>query len=76
MTLWVLSGVAASIYILLPKYNNLVATIVEFAGLLLITVGNIRIYKVVKYHKNQIHSQFQLENAKRNGTTPGDEDDL
>ena len=63
VSFWVSSGVAASIYILLPKYNNLVAAIIEFAGLLLITVSNIRIYKVVKYHKNQIHSQLQLENA-------------
>ena len=28
------------------------------------TVANVRIYKVVKYHQNQIYSQNQLQNAK------------
>ena len=64
VSLWLTSGVAASIFILLPGHNQLVATIIEIAGLLLTAVAYFRVYKVVRYHQNQIQNQLQLTNAK------------
>ena len=61
--LWITSGVAASVYISLPKHSYVVSVIVECVGLPLISVAYIRIYKVVKYHRNQIHSQLQVPNT-------------
>ena len=63
MSLWVTSGVAASIYIALPKGNDIVTAITIFLGLLLTTAIYIRIYKVVRHHQNQIQSQLQTQNA-------------
>jgi len=59
VSLWITSGVAASIYIALPNRNNITVVIVELVGLLLTTLAYIRIYKVVKYHRNRIQSQLQ-----------------
>ena len=59
VSLWITSGVGASIFILLPNHNKIAIVIVEFAGLLLTTVAYIRIYKIVKYHQNQIQTQHQ-----------------
>ena len=59
VSLWITSGVAASIFILLHNHNGIAVVIVELVGLLLATVAYIRIYKVVKYHRNQIQSQLQ-----------------
>ena len=57
--LWITSGVAASIFILLHNHNGITVVIVELVGLLLTTVAYIRIYKVVKYQRNQIQTQLQ-----------------
>ena len=59
-SLWLISGVAASMFISLPNKSDIVAAIVEFVGLLLITLANVRIYKAVRYHQNQIRSQIRL----------------
>jgi len=59
LSLWIKSGVAASIFILLHSHNGITVVIVELVGLLLTTVAYIRIYKVVKYHRNQIQTQLQ-----------------
>ena len=64
MSLWLTSGVAASIFILLPGQNQLVTTIIEIGELLLTIVAYFLVYKVVRYHQNQIQSQLQLPNAK------------
>ena len=63
VSLWLTSGVVASIYISLPKGNDIVPTIIVFVGLLLTTAAYIRIYKVVRHHQNQIQSQLQMQNA-------------
>ena len=63
MTLWLTSGVAATIFISLPKNNGIVAASVEIVGLLLTTVAYFRIYKVVRYHRNQIQSQAEQLNV-------------
>ena len=62
VSLWLTSVVAASIFISLPNQNNLLVVTIELVGLLVTTVAYIRIYKVVRYHQNQIQSQCQLQN--------------
>ena len=59
MFLWITSGVGASVFILLPNHNKITVVIVELVGLLLTTVAHIRIYKVVKYHRNQMQTHLQ-----------------
>ena len=59
--LWLPSGVTASISILFPVANKIIATF-QVILLLLTTVAYIRIYKVVRYHRIQIQSQLQLQN--------------
>ena len=61
--LWFTSVVAASIYISLPNSDRLVVAIMGFAGLLLTSVAYIHIYKVVRYHQNQIQCHLQISNA-------------
>ena len=50
-------------FIFLPKGNEKVAVAILLVGYVLTTVAYVRIYKVVKYHQNQIYSQNQLQNA-------------
>ena len=64
VSIWATSAVIASIFIALPEDNNLVQAAVDFAGLLLTSVAYVRIYKIVKYHQNQIQCiQIQLQNT-------------
>ena len=58
--LWSTSVVAASMFISIPDHNLLVVVVIEFYGFFVTTVVYIRIYKVVRYHKNQIMSQCLL----------------
>ena len=62
VSLWLTSGVASSIIISLTKHFGMVAVVVGWIGFLLTTVAYIRIYKVVRYHQNQIQSQLQQAN--------------
>ena len=62
VSLWLTSVVAVSSFISLPDQNNMVVVTFEFFGLLVTTVGYVRICKVVRYHRNQIASQSQLQN--------------
>ena len=41
----------------------MVAAVISVIGYVLTTLSYVRIYKVVKYHQNQIYSQNQLQNA-------------
>ena len=63
ISVWLTSGGAASLFVSLNIHNVTVVVIVEFVGILLTTVAYIRIYRVVRYHQNQIHSQLQQQNA-------------
>ena len=63
VTLWLTSGVAATIFISLPNNNSIVVASVEIVGLLLTSVAYFRIYKVVRYHRNQIQSQAEQSNV-------------
>ena len=63
VSLWLTSVVAASsTFISLPDQNNMVVVSFEFFGLLVTSVGYVGIYKVVRYHRNQIASQSPLQN--------------
>ena len=61
---WLASGVAASL-VAVTGGDRLfkVAVLTLSTGLLLTTIAYFRIYKVAKYHRNQIQNQFQQQNA-------------
>ena len=61
--IWITSGVAASIILTVPKHTNMVAAVIELAGLLFTTAVYFRIYKVVKYHRNEIQRQLEQPNT-------------
>lgn len=61
--LWLTSGIAAAIYILLPSNNDRVSEVLEYVGLCITTVAYLYIYKTVRYHQNQIQSHFQMHNS-------------
>ena len=63
VSLWSISCFTAFIIVFLPTRNKIVATVILLIGYVLTTVAYVRIYKVVKYHQNQIYSQNQLQNA-------------
>jgi len=64
VVLWLTSGVTAFIFIHLPSNNSMLAATIELVGLLLSAVAYIRIYRVIRYHQNQIHSQLHLPNVR------------
>ena len=64
VSVWLTSSGSASLGVSLNTRNALmVAVTVQFVGILLTTVAYIRIYRVVRYHQNQIHSQLQQQSA-------------
>ena len=63
VSLWLTSCVAASLYSFLPKGIAMALAVIIVIGCVLTTLAYVRIYKVVKYHRNQIYSQNQLQNA-------------
>ena len=63
VSLWLTSCVSAFLYIFLPKGIEMAVGVISVIGYVLTTMGYVRIYKVVKYHQNQIYSQNQLQNA-------------
>ena len=63
VSLWSISCFTAFIIVFLPTRNKIVAAVILLIGYVLTTVAYVRIYKVVKYHLNQIYSQNQLQNA-------------
>ena len=62
VSLWLTSCVSAFLYICLLKGFPL-AAVISVIGYVLTTLAYVRIYKVVRYHQNQIYSQNQLQNA-------------
>ncbi|XP_078351948.1 melanocortin receptor 3-like [Oculina patagonica] len=63
LSLWLTSGVAASIYILLPENNDRVSEVLVYVGLFVTSVAYIYLYKTVRYHQNQIQCQCQVQNG-------------
>ena len=62
VSLWLTSCVSAFLFIFLLKGFPL-AAVISVIGYVLTTLAYVRIYKVVKYHQNQIYGQNQLQNA-------------
>ena len=62
VALWITSAIGASIFIFLPKGSRLTSAVIVFLGIILTTVVYIYIYKVVRFHRNQIRCQFQVQN--------------
>ena len=63
VSLWLTSGVFASVLVFITNRRSTIALIVELVGLVLTTMAYFRIYKVVRYHRNQIQSHLQLSNV-------------
>ena len=63
ISIWLTSFITALICIFLPKSNEMMAAVILLVRYVLTTGAFVRIYKVVKYYQNQIHSQNQLQNA-------------
>ena len=64
VSVWLTSSGFASLGVSLNTRNALmVAAIFQFDGILLTTLAYVRIYRVARYHQNQIHSQLQQQNA-------------
>ena len=62
VALWITSAIVASIVIFFPKVTRLTGAVIDFLGIILTTVVYIYIYKVVRFHRNQIRCQFQVQN--------------
>ena len=63
VSIWITSGVVASLFVAVNTSNAIVLVICEFLGILLTTVSYIHVYRAVRHHQNQIHSQVQQQNA-------------
>ena len=63
VSLWLTSCVSALLFIFLPKGIAMATSVISVVGYVLTTLAYVRIYKVVKYHQNQIYGQNQLQNA-------------
>ena len=59
---WLTSAFAGCMLIVIPGKTYLAASVFEVLGLLAFTVAYYRIFKVVRRHLKQIHSQHQLQN--------------
>ena len=63
VSLWLTSCVYAFTLFFTPKGTAMAGAVISVIGYVLTTLANVRIYKVVRYHQNQIYSQNQLQNA-------------
>lgn len=63
VALWLVSALSTFAFMELPSHNDSVSVIFQTIGLVLITIAYFRIYKVVRYHQNQIHGQNQIQNG-------------
>ena len=63
VSIWITSGVTAFFSVAVNSGIAILVFIGEFVGILLTTVAYIRIYRVVRHHQSQIHSQLQQQNA-------------
>ena len=63
VSIWIASVVAASLFVAVNTSSAIVVVICEFVGILFTTVAYIHIYRAVRHHQNQIHSQLQHQNS-------------
>ena len=59
---WLATGLASFALVALPS-RKLLAIVVQSLGFVVITAAYFRIYQVVRRHRNQIHSQRQVQNG-------------
>lgn len=59
---WLTSAFAGCMLILIPGKTYVAASVFEVLGLLALTGAYYRIFKVVRRHRKQIHSQHQVQN--------------
>ena len=62
-SVWIISCVFPILNILFPKEIEMVTAVISLIGYAVTTAAYVRIYKVVKYHQNQIYSENHLQNA-------------
>lgn len=62
MLSWFTSAFAGCILIVIPGKTYVAASVLEVLGLLALTGAYYRIFKVVRRHLKQIHSQHQVQN--------------
>ena len=62
VAIWITSAIPITIFISVPEGDRLAGAVIDFLGIILTTVVNIYIYKVVRFHRNQIQCQFQVQN--------------
>ena len=64
VSVWLTSGATASLLVSLDNRNFVVVlSVLMVGGFFLTTLAYINIYRVVRHHQNQIHSQLQQQNA-------------
>ena len=63
VSIWIASVVAASLFVAVNTSSAIVVVICEFVGILFTTVAYIHIYRAVRHHQNQIHSQLQHQDS-------------
>lgn len=59
--IWLTSGLASFALLSIPSKNYLTSVVIQTLWLLVISVAYVRIYKVVRYHQNQIYGQHQIQ---------------
>ncbi|XP_022807568.1 adenosine receptor A3-like [Stylophora pistillata] len=59
--LWISAAFGASVFILLSDLSDLIAVITEVVGFAITTMAYFYLYRVVRYHQNQIQSQCQFQ---------------
>ena len=63
VSVWIISCILAFTYMSPPKSIEIVAVGITLVGCFLTTVAYVRIYKVVRYHQNQMYTPNQLQTA-------------
>jgi len=61
--LWITSGASDFGMLTISSDDRLIGVVSQSVGLFVIAVAYFRIFKVVRYHQNQIHSQHQIQNG-------------
>ena len=64
VSVWIISCVLKILSIFFPNEIQMVAAVICLTGYVITTMTYVRIYKVVKYHQNQIYGQNQLQNPR------------
>ena len=64
VSIWLTSGVTSALFVSLDHRNFMVVnSVMMVGGFFLTTLAYINIYRAVRHHRNQIHSQLQQQSA-------------